>query len=133
MRALAATYLLCALAGCGRPEPRFADRAVLWRDPDDAPIAMPPDRPDPGTTRLWPGAQNGIFRPAERFFTADYGLEAVNVNAVDDVPDSSWFFDPRRDPADPSRPPRALSAAQMERGVVADVPPRAPFHIEREM
>ena len=64
---------------------------------------MPPDRPDPGTARLWPGAQNAIFRPAERFFTADYGLEAVNVNALDEVPDSSWFADPRRDPADPSR------------------------------
>lgn len=134
--AVAATVAVAitgAAAGCGRPEPRFADRSILWRDPDDGPVPMPPDRPDPGTTRLWPGANNGIFRPAERFFSADYGLEAVNVNALDEVPESSWFVDPRRDPEDPSRPPRALSAAEMERGPVNDVPPQPPFRIVREL
>ncbi len=131
--ALLSLSALAAAVGCARPEPRVADRAVLWRDPDDAPVKMPPDHPDPGTTHLWSGAQNGIFRPADRFFSADYGLEAVNVNAVDDVPDSSWFADPRRDPADPSRPPRALSPAGMERGVVTDDPPAPPFKIVRAL
>jgi hypothetical protein len=121
------------VVGCARPEPRFAERAVLWHDPDDAPVPLPPDRRDPGTTRLWPGADNGVFRPAERFFTADYGLEAVNVNALDDVPDSSWFSDPRRDPRDPASPPRRLSAAEMQRGAVADEPPRPPFLIVRAL
>ena len=125
---LFALVLAAAAAGCAS-EPRFADRAVLWHDPDDKPVPMPPVRPDPGTTRLWPGAAAGIFQPADRFFSADYGLESVNVNAVDDVPDSSWFADPRRDPVDPSRPPRALSAAAMERGAAVDEPPRPPFRI----
>jgi hypothetical protein len=124
--------VLCVAAGCAR-EPRFADRSVLWHDPDDAPVPQPPDRPDPGTTRLWPGASNGVFRPAERFFTGDYWLEAVNVNALDDVPDSSWFSDPRRDRTDPSRPPRALSQAEMERGVATDVPPKPPYRIVRTL
>lgn len=122
-----------AVAGCARPEPRFADRAVLWHDPDDRPVPKPPDRPDRGTTHYWDGANNAIFRPADRFFSADYGLEAVNVNALDDVPESSWFADPRRDPGDPSRPPHALSAAQLERGVATDVPPRPPYRIERAL
>ena len=130
---LLALVLLLAAAACARPEPRFADRAVLWRDPDDAPIAMPPEHLDPGTTHYWEGAQNGIFRPADRFFSVDYGLESINVNALDDVPDSSWFFDPRRDPANPSRPPRALSAAEMERGPLNDVPPRPPYRIVRAL
>jgi hypothetical protein len=131
--AVAAVVATVAIAGCAGPGPRFADRSILWRDPDDAPVPMPPDRRDPGTTRLWPGANNGVFRPADRFFTADYGLEAVNVNALDEVPDSSWFSDPRRDPADPSRPPRALSFEDMERGAGGDTPARPPFRILRTL
>lgn len=121
------------VAGCAGPQPRFADRAVLWHDPDDAPVPMPPERLDPGSMHLWAGANNAIFRPADRVFSADYGLESVNVNALDDVPDSSWFADPRRDPVDPSRPPRALPADVMERGAVSDVPPRPPFRIVRAL
>jgi len=129
-RRLAFALAVCAVvaASCA-PTPRFADRSILWRDPDDAPVAKPPDHFYAGSTHFWFGANNAIFRPADRFFSADYFLEAVNVNAVDDVPDSSWFFDPRRDPADPGAPPRALSAAEMERGVVDDVPPRPPYRI----
>jgi hypothetical protein len=122
-----------ALAACAHPEPRFADRAILWRDPDDAPSPVPPSHLDSGNSRLWPGANNAIFRPAERAFTVDYGLEAVNVNALDEVPDSSWYEDRRRDPSDPSAPPRAFSAAEMERGAVDEEPPRPPFVIAREL
>ncbi len=129
----AAALAAAVTAGCARPEPRFADRAILWRDRDDAPAPLPPDRPDPGTTRMWTGADAGVFRPAERLFTMDYGLEAVNTNALDDVPQSTWFVDPRRDPADPSRPPRALPAAQLERGAVVDEPPRPPFRVTRAL
>ena len=124
-----AVVLLLA-AGCARPAPRFADRAVLWRDPDARPIPMPPVRPDPGTGRLWPGTRDGVFLPAQHAFTVDYGVEAVNVNALDEVPDSSWYEDPKRDPADPAGPPLALPAARMERGAVTDPePPRPPFYI----
>ena len=127
-----AVVAVALAAGCAR-QPRFADRSILWHDPDDAPIPMPPEHLDRGSTHYWPGADNAIFRPADRFFSADYGLEAVNVNAVDDVPDSSWFHDPRRDPAHPGLPPRALDAAAMERGLVADVPPKPPYRIERAL
>ena len=126
---LASLLAVAAGLGCARPEPRFADRAILWLDPDDAPVPMPPARPPPGNGRLWPGANNAIFRPPDRLFSGDYGLEAVNVNALDEVPDSSWYQDPRRSAADPSAPPRAFSAAEMERGPVTDVPPRPPYRI----
>src|SRR5258708_24566702 len=31
------------------------------------------------------------FRPLERVFAVDRGGEAVNVNSLDEVPDSAWF------------------------------------------
>jgi hypothetical protein len=39
----------------------------------------------------WDGADNLIFRPMSDFFAVDPGGEAVNVNSLDEVPDSSWF------------------------------------------
>jgi len=119
-------------AGCA-PHPRFADRAILWREPDDAPVPMPKARPPVGTTRYWPGAENAIFRPADRFLDADYGLEASNVNALDEVPDSSWYVDPRRDPRDPAAPPRALSAEALTSGPRWEEPPRPPFRIASDL
>jgi hypothetical protein len=124
---------LVAIAGGCAGEPRFADRAVLWQDPDAAPIPVPPEHLEHGTTRFASGAEDGVFRPADRFFSADYGLEATNVNAVDDVPESTWYKDPRRDPDDPSRPPRSLSAAEVERGLTTDEPARPPFRITRAL
>ncbi|MCU1282224.1 MAG: hypothetical protein JWM53_5770 [bacterium] len=131
--AVAVAVVVVAAVGCARPEPRFADRALLWRDPDDAPVPMPPAHIEPGNGRLWFGAENAIFRPADRLFSADYGLEALNVNALDEVPDSSWYSDPRRDPTDPSGLPLPLSAAELERGLVVDEPPRPPFRIVRAL
>ena len=120
----AAGLLSCA------PPARFADRAILWRDPDDAPVPMPKPRPPTGDGRIWPGADNAIFRPAARLFSVDYDLEAVNVNALDEVPTSTWYEDPRRDPEHPNAPPRPLSAEAMLRGPRTEEVAQPPFVIE---
>jgi hypothetical protein len=125
--ALAVVVAACLVA-CAHPV-RFGDRAILWRDPDDAPVPMPSLRPAPPGGRLWPGANNAIFRPADRLLNVDYGREAVNVNALDEVPTSSWYEDPRRDPDNPAAPPRALSSDELERGVRRDEPAEPPFVI----
>jgi hypothetical protein len=126
--------LAVALAwGCAQLPPRFADRQILWREHDDRPSPRPPDRRDPGMTRYADGTENAVFLPAERFFSVDYGVEAANVNALDEVPDSSWYQDRRRDPADPNAPPRALTAAEVERGALSDDPPAPPFRIVRAL
>jgi hypothetical protein len=39
----------------------------------------------------WDAADNTIFRPISKFFEVDDYGEAENVNAFDEVPDSSWF------------------------------------------
>jgi len=39
----------------------------------------------------WDAVDNSIFRPVSKFFQVDSYGEAENVNAFDEVPDSSWF------------------------------------------
>jgi hypothetical protein len=39
----------------------------------------------------WDGIDSMIFRPVSRFLAVDPAGESINVNALDEVPDSSWF------------------------------------------
>src|ERR1019366_3457763 len=41
---------------------------------------------------IWDGVDNMVFRPLSESFAFDRGGEAVNVNSLDEVPDSSWFM-----------------------------------------
>jgi hypothetical protein len=104
--ALTACAGLSAL-GCASANGRFPLKPPLWRDADMRPFSAEcrpdPDPPkdDPGhkvctpepyeSPLIWDGADNLVFRPTARFFAVDPGEEAVNVNSVDEVPDSSWF------------------------------------------
>jgi hypothetical protein len=72
---------------------RFADREILWRDPDDGPIDKPAEQ-ELGDNYM--RYRSGIFQPAERQLGLSFTEEAKNVNALDEVPDSTWWHDPRR-------------------------------------
>jgi hypothetical protein len=111
-RRLAVTFLspvvgLVSLSGCGGEMARFPLRDPLWVDADLTPVNVA-CRPDPEEDKEKPGhrlcmpeeyespfawdmADNTIFRPLARFFAVDPAGESVNVNSVDEVPDSSWF------------------------------------------
>jgi hypothetical protein len=87
-----ACFLLLALAtaaGCGGSHRPFPDRDPLWKDPDRLLFS---DRPeDYYSPFAWDGADQMVFRPVSRFFAVDPAGEAANVNALDEVADSSWF------------------------------------------
>ena len=85
-------YLLSAvcLVGCGGSGIRkFPLREPLWRDPDEHSFTEKPD--EYFSPFGWDAADQTIFRPISRFFAVDPAGQAVNVNALDEVPDSSWF------------------------------------------
>ncbi|HZS37970.1 MAG TPA: hypothetical protein VFF06_14135, partial [Polyangia bacterium] len=117
-----------SLFGCS-PSLRFSDRAVLWREPDDAPIALPKTRDPMGT---WIGLRDALFLPAERILDVDYGREAVNVNALDEVPDSSWYSDPRRELGeDGAVRLRPLGAEAITRGRIDGIAPVPPLTVTK--
>ncbi|HVY28151.1 MAG TPA: hypothetical protein VHB79_16450 [Polyangiaceae bacterium] len=84
-RALFASVLLAACAGA----PRFPLQAPLTRDTDQA---LLPEAPEEYFSPFaWDGANYMLFHPLARFFAVDPAGPAANVNALDEVPDSSWF------------------------------------------
>jgi len=61
----------------------------MLEDTDRRPFApMPASYASPFA---WDAANQTIFRPISRFFAVDPAGPAVNVNALDEVPNSSWF------------------------------------------
>ena len=96
---------LALLAGCGSSMParRFPLQDAMWRDDDARPFnaECKPDPKKPGhavcvpeeyeSPFVWDGVNLMVFHPITRFFAVDPAGESVNVNALDEVPDSSWF------------------------------------------
>jgi hypothetical protein len=76
------------LAGCAS-QPRFPLREPITHDDDERPFAEAP--PTYVSPFAWDGANQLVFRPVSRFFAVDPAGPAVDVNALDEVPDSSWF------------------------------------------
>jgi hypothetical protein len=82
---LAALFLVSCASG---PRP-FRDKDVLWADDDRRPFAPKPEYY--GSPLAWTGAEETLFRPVSDALTLKQGGESKNVNALDEVPDSSWF------------------------------------------
>jgi hypothetical protein len=81
---------LALLTACGSGALRpFPLSEPLWRDPDQHPFTQQPA--EYYSPFAWDAANQTLFRPISRFFAVDPAGEAVNVNALDEVPDSSWF------------------------------------------
>ncbi len=101
---LAITAALLA-AGCAHGDARFPLRDPIWRDGDLRPVYArcheepTPEEPHhvscaPEPTEApiyWDGADNMVFRPLSESLGIVTSGEAVDVNSVDEVPDSSWF------------------------------------------
>ena len=104
--ALAIVFFDTCLLGCAHSDPRrFRLAPPVLRDQDldlvavachSDPTPAEPDRKvcapeDYESSFSWDAADNSIFRPIAKFFEVDEMGESVNVNAFDEVPDSSWF------------------------------------------
>ena len=107
MRANRVTIIVlgCALAACAGGDHRFPLREPVRHDNDLASVRVPcheeptaKDRhhrscaPAEYTSPLyWDGADNLVFRPVTDALGVVTSGESVDVNSLDEVPDSSWF------------------------------------------
>jgi hypothetical protein len=93
------------MLGCGAREVRFPLREPMMRDGDLASVrvgcrAQPTPKdpkhiscaPEPYKTSLyWDGGDNLFFRPLSDSLGVSVGAESIDVNSIDEVPDSAWF------------------------------------------
>jgi hypothetical protein len=88
MKSVALFVLVASLAGCGGVR-QFQARSVVWMDDDRRAYSpAPPRRYEP---YMWDAMDQMIFRPASEVWTFEPDHRAINVNALDEVPNSSWF------------------------------------------
>ncbi len=98
--------LALALTACATVDrPPFPLRPPIWRDTDLDAVTVPchreGDKHDPHhlscaprvdeITTMWDGADNMVFRPMSEALGVVTSGEAVDVNSLDEVPDSAWF------------------------------------------
>jgi hypothetical protein len=95
---------LVVLAGCTTVRP-YSPKPIFSRDTDLDPVSVActkrPSEKDPNhvscapepyiSPLAWDAADNTFFRPLAKIWAVDPPREARNVNALDEVPDSSWF------------------------------------------
>lgn len=85
-----ALLLLLWVAGCAaEPLRPFPLAEPLWIDPDQTPYRGAP--PEFYSPYIWDGANYSVFRPLVYLWRFEVPGPATNVNAMDEVPDSSWF------------------------------------------
>ncbi len=77
------------LAGCSAGPRNLSAAPPVTKDDDRHPFEPRPH--DSFVPLYWDGADHIFFRPLSHAFLLETPHEARNVNALDEVPDSSWF------------------------------------------
>ncbi|HJL30407.1 MAG: hypothetical protein CMN31_07585 [Sandaracinus sp.] len=113
--------MLLALAlGCGAGVQRFPLGEAMWVDEGDTRAVRP--RPGESSANLLQDfVDYTLLRPITRVFAVDPAGEAIDVNAFDEVPDSSWFENRWRE--------GGFDVARALRGACDEPPPVAPWTV----
>lgn len=81
---------LAILSACGGAALRpFPHREPMRTDPDTTPFSPKPKKYK--SPEVWDTVDNTVFGPLVEVLAVDRVPRAPNVNALDEVPDSSWF------------------------------------------
>ena len=84
-----AFIVIAACVACSSSERRFPLRDPIWRDTDLNPVHAHLTRYE--SPLYWDGADNVLFRPLSEALGVVTSGESINVNSLDEVPDSAWF------------------------------------------
>lgn len=87
--AVAMLVALASMLGCAPRVTPFSIQAPIWRDPDRRPFAG--ELKAAFAPKRWDAIEKSVLRPVTNLLEVPSPAEAVNVNSLDEVPDSSWF------------------------------------------
>jgi hypothetical protein len=117
-RAIALSVLLAACAGCATTNGAFQDREVVWRVADSADIPEPKER----EFLVLPYATDVMATGRLTHVLELPNLEpAWNTNALDEVPDSTWFSN--------RIGVRQVTPTEAARGSSSGGPPKLPIRV----
>ncbi len=102
-----------ATLGCANDLRKFPLAEPMTVDQDKRPYGPEPE--EYYSSFLWDGADQMVFRPNAKFWKVDPAGEAVNVNAMDEVPNSAWFTN--------RIGKHELTLDQVRKGACRDAPP----------
>jgi hypothetical protein len=85
----AALALVECVAACAPAIRQFSTRPVVLKDDDRRPFPGPVE--ESFSPLGWDAADHIFFRPLSHAFLLEQSSPAINVNALDEVPDSSWY------------------------------------------
>lgn len=80
---------LLAQSGCATFDRRFPLADPLWEDPDRQHVEQTPK--EYYSPLAWDGVDQTAFFPISQALAVDPAFRSVNVNSMDEVPDSSWW------------------------------------------
>ena len=76
------------LSACAAKQRPFDSTEIVWQDDDKRPIKKPKKY---WSGLIWDGADKMFFRPVSHFWLFEVDTGAKNVNALGEVPNSSWY------------------------------------------
>jgi hypothetical protein len=88
-RSFAAAIVLVAGGCAGAHRPFDARAPIVWEDDDRRSFGPRPE--ERRSAAVWEAADGLFFRSPARALALETPLPSVDVNALDEVPDSSWF------------------------------------------
>jgi hypothetical protein len=81
-----------SFVGAAPAAPRwFADRPVAWQEHDDLDVPSPPRTDTVGDLNWTLTIRDGFANEIDRILSLEGGVPALDVNAADEVPCSTWF------------------------------------------
>jgi hypothetical protein len=102
---------------------RFADRPVAWEEHDDQDVAAPPAPTHLADLDLGLRLRDSVAVEADRIMSLEADRPAEDVNALDEVPCSSWFC--------PRNHLRPMTPAAVAAGPPGAPEPRPPLRITK--
>jgi len=112
-------FIFSIVVSCASGPRPFPLKDPLLADTDELPFFPKPEEYEPAP--FWEVVDESVLRPITRFFAVDVEKEAANVNALDEVPNSSWFKNRI------SRTP--MSPKEVARGSCEMIDPKGPFEV----
>jgi hypothetical protein len=91
MSSHAAPLLAVLTIGCGSQPRPFVDRPVAWSEHDDEDVPRSPKPSELGSRRVAIGLFDLFIREVDRALSIEWRRPADDVNALDEVPCSTWF------------------------------------------